>query len=134
MDAPSSASLSSRKAVRSEIWATGEIDAKIPDGCCDQVFAGFEQRREIKAFIAPVGQIAARWTIANPLAVDEKNEAIVCADTDDVLPGNLGQCHCAAKMEHQLLMQRGRRMGDPLRLPIPVGRIGLCGLLADQYH
>ena len=88
---------------------------------------GLEQRREIEALVAPVGQVAARRAVAHPMAVDVENEAIVGADADRIAGRNGGQRERAAEVEHQRLAQRGGGMRDPGGLPLAVGRVRLDG-------
>ena len=43
-----------------------------------------EERGEVKALVAPVGQVAAGGAVAGALAVDIEDEAVVGADADDI--------------------------------------------------
>ena len=66
----------------------GRVDAEVPYRCGDEVLAGLEQRREVEALVAPVGQVAAGRAVANAMAVDVEDEAVVGADADRVSGGN----------------------------------------------
>ena len=103
----------------------GRVDAEVPYRCSDQVLAGLEQRRQVEALVAPMGQVAAGRAVAHPMAVHKQNEAVVGADADRIAGGNGSQRERAAEVEHQRLAQRGRGMGDPGGLPFAVGRVGL---------
>jgi hypothetical protein len=41
-----------------------------------------EERREVEQFISPVREVAAGWAVADSMAINEKDEAIVCTDAD----------------------------------------------------
>ena len=101
------------------------IDAEVPHRCRDQVLAGLEQRSQVEALIAPVGQIAAGRAVAHPMAVDVKNEAVVGADAHRITGRHGSQLKRAAEVQRQRLSQRGRRMRGPRGLPFAVGLVGL---------
>ena len=103
----------------------GRVDAEIPDCRGDEVFTRLEQRGEIKALIAPVGQVAAGWAVACTMAVYIQNEAVVGANANRIGGRNRCQRERAAEVEHHRLAQRGGGMRDPGGLPLAVGWVGL---------
>ncbi len=84
MSASPVASLSSKKAVRSDIWAMGAYTPKFQTVAVIRFSPGLRQRGEVEALVAPVGQVAAGWAIADSLPVHVQNKAVVGADANDV--------------------------------------------------
>ncbi len=103
----------------------GRVDAEVPDRRSDQVFTWLEQRGEIEALIAPVGQVAAGRAVACAMAVHVQNESVVGADANRIGGRDGCQRERAAEVEHHRLPQRGSGMRDPGGLPLAVGRVRL---------
>jgi hypothetical protein len=70
-------------------------------------------------------KVTAGRAVAHPMTVHKQNEAVVCADADRVTGGNGSQRKRAPEVEHKGIAHGGGWMGDPPRLPIAVGWIGL---------
>ena len=101
----------------------GSVDAEVPDGGGDEVFTWPEQGSEVKELVAPMSEVAARGAVADTMAVDVKDEAVVGADADDIGGGNGGQFEGVTKMENDGVAQRGGGVGDPGGVPLARGRI-----------
>ena len=102
----------------------GSVDAEVPDRRGDEVVAWLEVGGKVEAFVAPVGEVAARGAVTDALAVDIEDEAVVGADADDVGGGDGRQIEGTAEMEDERFAQRRRRVGDPGSLPVAVRCIG----------
>src|SRR5690348_2622339 len=79
----------------------GSEDAPVPDGGGDEVGAGLEVGGEVEALVRPVGEVAARGTVADALAVDPEEEAIVGADADDVGAWDGREVEGPAEVKHE---------------------------------
>jgi hypothetical protein len=91
-----------------------------------------EERREVEQFILPVREVAAGWAVADSMAINEKDEAIVCTDADAIAGRGRTQTQIAAEVENNGFAQRRCWMGDPSSGPFPLGRVGLERGLGSQ--
>ena len=95
----------------------GSVNAEVPDRRGDKVVARLKVRGQVKAFVAPVVQVASRGSVSNAVAIDEEDEAVVGADPNHV-GGRYGwQIQRAAEMEHEWFAQGRSRVSDPGSLP-----------------
>ena len=89
------------------------VDSEVPHGCGHQVRARMERRRQVEGLIAPVRQVTRRGTGADALSVHVEEEPAVSADMDDIVLRHGRQIDGLAKVKHDRLAQRRRRMRDP---------------------
>jgi hypothetical protein len=101
-------------------------DAPVPHRRRDQVASCVQQRRQIEALVAPVAQIAARWSVTYPAAIHVENEPIVGAYAYRVIGGNSTEIERTPEVQYYGLAQWGSRMRDPGGVPVAVHRVGRC--------
>ena len=74
-------------------------------------------------------EVSAGGAISYAVAVHKQNEAVVGADADGVAGGDRGQFERAAEMQDYGFAKGRGRVSNPGGFPLPVGRIGLDGIL-----
>jgi len=94
--------------------------AQVPHGCGEHIGACVKKRAEIVGFVAPVREVAAAGADSHALAIDVKEELVICGYVDVEMLRGLGELDRFSEVEDRGVFLGRVRGGDPLRAPASV--------------